>query len=258
MQKFNSSGVEIAYDVAGEGPPVLLVHGYASNSRINWGETGWVRFLTEAGRSVITFDHRGHGESEKLYDSTQYSAMIMAADANRLLAHLGIAHVDVIGYSMGARVTAFMLINHPDKVRRAVLGGLAERMIAGVPGSDAIAAAMEAEDLSTVTDLGGRAFRIFAMRTGGDLKALAACIRSSRVSIKTEALAQIKAPVMVVAGDKDELAGDIQPLVDAIPGAVGLSLPGKDHMSAVGDLQFKREALRFLDHIDVAVRTGKG
>jgi pimeloyl-ACP methyl ester carboxylesterase len=247
MQKFNSDGAEIAYDVAGEGPPVLLVHGFASNSRINWGETGWVRFLTEAGRKVITFDHRGHGESEKFYDTSKYSAMIMAEDAKRLLDHLGIEQADVIGYSMGARVTAFMLINHPQKVRRAVLAGLASRMIHGVPGSAEIAAALEAEDLSTVTDLAGRAFRIFAMRTGGDLKALATCIKSSRVKIKEEALAHIKKPVLVVVGDKDELAGDIAPLVAAIPGAIGLSLKGKDHMSAVGDLQFKREALTFLE-----------
>jgi pimeloyl-ACP methyl ester carboxylesterase len=246
MQKFNSDGVEIAYEVAGEGLPVLLVHGFASTARINWGETGWIRFLTDAGRTVITFDHRGHGESQKLYDSAQYSAMMMADDAKRLLDHLGIAVADVMGYSMGARVAAFMLISHPETVRRAVLAGLAERMIAGVPGSDAIAAALEADDLATVTDLTGRAFRIFAMRTGGDLKALAACIRSSRVKIRSDALAMVRSPVLVVAGDRDELAGDIQPLVDAIPGATGLSLAGKDHMSAVGDLQFKREALRFL------------
>ncbi len=246
MQKFNSDGVDIAYEVAGAGPPVLLIHGYASNSRINWGETGWVRWLTEAGRTVITIDNRGHGQSEKLYDPAKYSAIIMAEDAKRLLDHLSIPQADIIGYSMGARITAFMLINHPEKVRRAVMGGLAERMISGVPGAAAIAEAMEAENLSDITDLAGRAFRIFAMRTGGDLKALAACIRSSRMKIKPEALAEVKQPVMVVVGDKDMLAGDIGPLVDAIPGAKGLVLPGKDHMSAVGDLLFKREAVAFL------------
>jgi pimeloyl-ACP methyl ester carboxylesterase len=246
MQKFNSAGVEIAFDVAGEGPPVLLVHGFASNSRINWGETGWVRTLNEAGRQVIVFDHRGHGESEKLYDSEQYSALLMADDAARLLDHLGITSTDVIGYSMGARVTAFMLINHRAKVRRAVLAGLAQNLINGVPGSEEIAKALEAEDLSSVTDLQGRAFRIFAQRTQGDLKALAACIRSSRVKIKAEALALVDRPVLVVAGENDTLAGDIQPLVDAIPGARGVTLPGKDHMSSVGDLGFKRAVVEFL------------
>ncbi len=250
MQKFISDGVEIAFQVEGEGatkqPPILLIHGFASNSRINWVETGWVRTLVEDGRKVVLIDNRGHGESEKLYDSAKYSALSMADDAARLLDHLDIAEADVMGYSMGARITAFMLINHSAKVRRAVLAGLAERMIKGVPGSSEIAAALEADDLSTVTDLAGRAFRIFAMRTGGDLKALAACIRSSRIAIKTEALAGVQQPIMVVAGDRDELAGDIKPLVAAIPGAIGLSLPDKNHMSAVGDLLYKSEVLKFL------------
>ena len=78
MHKFNSDGVEIAYEVAGEGPPVLLIHGFASTGRVNWWDTGWVKTLVNAGHKVITFDHRGHGASEKLYDSEHYPAIAMA------------------------------------------------------------------------------------------------------------------------------------------------------------------------------------
>jgi pimeloyl-ACP methyl ester carboxylesterase len=249
MHKFNSDGVEIAYDVEGDAsalPPVLLIHGFASNSRVNWRETGWIKTLLEAERQVILIDNRGHGESEKLYDSAKYSALIMADDAARLLQHLNCSQADVMGYSMGARITAFMLINHPQLVRRAVLGGLAANMIAGVPGSAEIAAALEAESLDKVTDLAGRAFRIFAERTGGDKLALAACIRSSRVKIRPEALAKVTSPVLVVAGDQDELAGDIKPLVDAIPAARGVVLQNRNHMTAVGDLTYKQEVVSFL------------
>jgi pimeloyl-ACP methyl ester carboxylesterase len=249
MHKFNSDGVEVAFYLEGEAsvlPPVLLIHGFASNSRVNWRETGWIKTLLEADRKVILIDNRGHGESEKLYDSAKYSALIMADDAARLLKHLGYAQADVMGYSMGARITAFMLINHPQLVRRAVLGGLAANMIAGVPGSNEIAAALEAESLDKVTDLAGRAFRIFAERTGGDKLALAACIRSSRVKIRPEALAKVVSPVLVVAGEQDELAGDIGPLVDAITGAKGVVLQDRNHMTAVGDLTYKREAVTFL------------
>jgi pimeloyl-ACP methyl ester carboxylesterase len=249
MHKFNSDGVEIAYDVEGEGsalPPVLLIHGFASNSRVNWRETGWIKTLLEAGRQVILIDNRGHGESEKLYDPARYSSLIMADDAARLLQHLNCFQADVMGYSMGARITAFMLINHPNLVRRAVLGGLAANMIAGVPGAAEIAAALEADSLDKVTDLAGRAFRIFAERTGGDKLALAACIRSSRVKIRPEALVKVASPVLVVAGDQDELAGDIKPLVDAIPGARGVDLKERNHMTAVGDLTYKREVVTFL------------
>ncbi len=246
MHKFNSGGVEIAYQTAGEGPPVLLIHGFASNARVNWWDTGWVKTLTEAGRLVITFDHRGHGASEKLYDPALYPAAEMAEDARRLLDHLEIAQADVMGYSMGARVSAFLAIAHPARVRRAVFAGLASRMITGVGGAEAIAAALEAPTRNDGLDINARAFRIFAEQTKSDLKALAACIRSSREKITVEELASIRVPVLVVAGEKDEVAGDVDTLVKAIPGAVGVTLPNRNHMNAVGDRGYKDAVLDFL------------
>jgi pimeloyl-ACP methyl ester carboxylesterase len=246
MQKFNSDGVEIAYSDQGQGTPVLLIHGFASNARVNWEATGWVKTLLEAGYRVIAIDNRGHGESEKLYDPAQYSAPIMADDAARLLTHLGIPNAAVMGYSMGARITAFLTMLHPTRVSHAVFAGLAERMVLGVPGSDAIAEAMEAPTLDSITDMGAKSFRIFADQTKSDKRALAACIRSSRVKIKPEALAGIACPVLVVAGEVDDVAGPVQPLVDLIPGAYGIVLPGRNHMNAVGDKGFKKSVLDFL------------
>jgi pimeloyl-ACP methyl ester carboxylesterase len=246
MHKFNSGGVEIAYQTAGDGPPILLIHGFASNARVNWWDTSWVKTLTEAGRRVITFDHRGHGASEKLYDPALYPAAEMAEDARRLLDHLEIVQADVMGYSMGARVSAFLTIAHPARVRRAVFAGLASRMITGVGGAEAIAAALEAPSRNDGLDISARAFRIFAEQTKSDLKALAACIRSSREKITVEELATIRVPVLVVAGEKDEVAGDVDTLVKAIPGAVGVTLPNRNHMNAVGDRGYKDAVLAFL------------
>jgi pimeloyl-ACP methyl ester carboxylesterase len=246
MHAFNSDGVEIAYETAGQGPPILLIHGFASTGRVNWWDTGWVSTLTGAGRMVVTFDHRGHGRSEKLYDPALYPAALMAEDARRLLDHLAIPEADVMGYSMGARVAAFLAIGHPGRVRRAVFAGLASRMITGVGGAEAIARALEAPDRESVTDPGARAFRIFAEQTKSDLRALAACIRSSREKITAEELGRISVPVLVVAGEKDEVAGDVATLVTAIPGARGVTLPGRNHMNAVGDRGFKEAVLDFL------------
>ncbi len=246
MQKFNSAGVEIAFVDEGAGSPVLLIHGFASNHRVNWVGTGWTKFLRDAGYRVIALDNRGHGESEKLYDPSHYSASIMADDAARLIEHLGLGQVAVMGYSMGARIAAFLTMQRPDLVSRAVFAGLAERMVTGVAGSDAIALGLEAADIRDVTDPGARSFRIFAEQTKSDLRALAACIRSSRVKIKAEALAAIKVPVLVVAGEVDDVAGDVQPLVDMIPGAKGVVLPGRNHMNAVGDKGYKLAVLGFL------------
>jgi pimeloyl-ACP methyl ester carboxylesterase len=247
VASFQSDGVEIAYEVTGEGAPVLLIHGFASNARVNWRDTLWVKSLTDAGHRVIAHDNRGHGQSEKLYDPSDYGADEMAEDARRLLDHLEIANADVIGYSMGARLTALLAIAHPDRVRRAVLGGLAANMIRGLGGSETIARALEADDPATIADPAARGFRAFAEQTSSDLRALAACMRGgSRQAISREAIAGIACPVLVVAGDADEIAGPVAPLVAAIPNARGLALPGRDHMKAVGDRFFKQETVAFL------------
>jgi pimeloyl-ACP methyl ester carboxylesterase len=245
MHKFNSAGVEIAYHDEGEGPPVLLIHGFASNWRVNWQATGWVKTLVEAGYRVIAIDNCGHGQSEKLYDPAQYSAPMMADDAARLLEHLQIKQAKVMGYSMGARISAFLTMQRPDLVARVVFAGLAERLVTGVGGAEQIADGLEAPTLQDVKDPGAKSFRVFAEQTKSDLKALAACIRSSRVKIKSDALARISCPVLVVAGEVDDVAGQVQPLVDMIPGARGIVLPGRNHMNAVGDMTYKREALNF-------------
>jgi pimeloyl-ACP methyl ester carboxylesterase len=245
MHKFNSDSVEIAYDDAGAGDPVLLIHGFASNGRVNWVDTGWVKTLVDAGFRVITIDNRGHGESEKLYDPKFYEAAEMAEDARRLLDHLGVERCCVMGYSMGARISAFLAIMHPSRVRAAVFAGLASNMIHGVGGGAEIAKGLEAASVNDITDLGAKAFRYFAELTRSDLKALAACIKSSRVKITEEMLAQIQVPVLVVAGDQDTVSGEVAPLVAAIPGARGLVLPNRNHMNAVGDKTYKREAIAF-------------
>ncbi len=246
MQKFNSAGVEIAYEIWGQGRPVLLIHGFASSAFVNWRDTHWVKVLSEAGHQVIALDNRGHGQSEKLYDPADYSAPLMADDAKRLLDHLGLQQVDVMGYSMGARIAAFLTMTYPDRVRRAVFAGLASRMITGVGGSDEIAAALEAPTLADVTDPMAKGFRLFAEQTGSDLKALAACIRSTRVKIKEEALAAISVPVLVVAGENDDVAGDVAGLTNIIPGSKGVVLPRRNHMNAVGDRGYKDAVLAFL------------
>lgn len=249
MPQFDSEGVAIAYDVQGEGDPILLIHGFASSARVNWHDTGWVKVLTGAGYSVITFDNRGHGESGKLYDPEAYPAPVMAEDAWRLLDHLGIPQAFVMGYSMGARIGTFLTLAHPERVRALILGGLAANLIRGLGGSEAIAEALEAPSVDSIADPGARVFRIFADQTKSDRLALAACMRASRQRLDEAELAQIHMPVLVVAGERDEIAGPIDPLVSAIPGARGVVLANRNHMNAVGDRQYKTAVLEFLESI---------
>jgi pimeloyl-ACP methyl ester carboxylesterase len=246
MDRFLADGVEIAYTAEGEGEPVLLIHGFASNARANWIDTRWMAFLTSNGFRVIAIDNRGHGESQKLYNPEAYTGPAMADDARRLLDHLGIAKADIIGYSMGARLAAFLALADPSRVRSAVFAGLGANMIRGVGDPKPIEAALLAEDTSTIADPNARAFRLFADQTKSDRRALAACIVASRDRIPASDLSALRVPVLVAVGTEDLIAGPAQPLADAIPGAEVLDIPGRDHMKAVGDRVFKEGVLNFL------------
>lgn len=246
MHRFKSDGVEIAFIDEGEGAPVLLIHGFASNIVFNWTDTGWVRTLVAAGHRVIAFDNRGHGQSEKLHRVEDYGAPLMAEDARRLLDHLRIERADVMGYSMGARITAFLALNHPERVRSAVFAGLGGNMVRPMAGTGPIAAALEAPSLEQVTNPTARTFRVFAEQTGSDLQALAACIRAAREPITADAVAKLRCPVLVAVGENDVIAGPAADLAALIPGAEALVIPGRDHMRAVGDRVYKEGVVDFL------------
>ncbi len=251
LRHFSSDGVDIAFiDVAPFGPdlgePILLIHGFASNHRVNWVGPRWVETLATAGRRVVMFDNRGHGQSEKLYAPEAYRSDLMTRDAANLLAYLRIERADVMGYSMGARIASFLALEHPSLVRSLILGGLGDRLVrdGGLP--EAIAEAMEAPSLGSLTDPMQRLFRAFADQTKSDRAALAACIRGARRSLAPAEAARIAQPTLVAVGERDALAGDSSNLVALLPRAKALSIPGRDHNLAVGDKAFKVGVLHFL------------
>ncbi|HRW09216.1 MAG TPA: alpha/beta hydrolase [Caldilineaceae bacterium] len=247
MHSFSSDGVEIAYIDEGEGEPIVLIHGFASNVQTNWVSPSWVGYLRGKGYRVIAFDNRGHGRSQKLYRLEDYGAPLMAEDAGRLFDHLGIASAHVMGYSMGARITAFLCLAHPKRVKTAIFGGLGINMVRGMAGTGPIAAALEAPSISDVTNATARTFRAFAEQTNSDLKALAACIRSARAPLTREDMGQITCPVLVAVGETDVVGGSPQELAALIPGARALTIPGRDHMKAVGDRAYKEGVAAFLE-----------
>ena len=260
MQSFDSAGVAIAYldtanheSAAGAGKtPVLLIHGFASNVATNWVSANWIDTLKRQGYRVVAMDNRGHGASGKLYEVSDYGSPVMAEDARRLLDHLGIAKAHVIGYSMGARISAFLALAHPERIRSLVFGGLGINMVRGLAGTGPIAHALEAPSLNDVTNPTARTFRLFAEQTRSDLKALAACIRSARTPITKEMLATLNCPVLVAVGEDDVVGGSAEELAALIPGARAFTITGRDHMKAVGDTAHKQAVVAFLAEVEGA------
>ncbi|MGO9877315.1 MAG: alpha/beta fold hydrolase [Acidimicrobiia bacterium] len=251
MDRFASfDGTTIAYLDSGAGPDVLLLHGFAADHQLNWVAPGVVDALVTAGRRVIALDARGHGQSDKPHDQSAYEDDAMARDARALLDHLGVERVDVVGYSMGSLVSTRLVPDEP-RARSCVLGGIGGRARGPRGFSDErralLAAALETEDIDGIADPSARAFRTFADSTGADRLALAAIQRAATPTAKTR-LDRINVPTMVIAGDKDDLAGSPQDLADRIPGATARLIKGT-HLGAVADPAFPAAIVEFVTNI---------
>jgi pimeloyl-ACP methyl ester carboxylesterase len=242
---FDSDGVRLHYEVHGpeDGAPLVVVHGFASDYRLNWVGTRWQEALVGAGFRVLGLDCRGHGHSDKPHDSAAYAIGIMGRDVTRLLDHLEVPAAAYLGYSMGARIGLQVVMDSPGRVQRAVLGGIgasgsirsadaiAEAFLRGEPGDDPIAQSF---------------YRFASARATNDLTALAACIRGLQPQWDPDRLSTIHTPILVVAGDRDELAPDAPELVELIPSSRLVTIPGRDHMGAVPAREFKQAAIDFL------------
>jgi len=250
MQRFTHEGFDLAYIDQQPFPhaePTLLIHGFASSHMVNWVSTGWVKTLNDAGYRAVAIDNRGHGASTKSYEPADYTPHKMAGDASALLDHLGIRRAHVMGYSMGARIAAYLALAEPQKVATLVFGGLGSGLVDGVGEWETIASALMAEDAASVTDRRGMAFRAFADQTKSDRRALAACIAASRMELTEAEVARIAQPTLVAVGTRDDIAGSPEELAGLMPNAVSFSIVDRDHMLAVGDKTFKQRVLEFLE-----------
>lgn len=247
-------GIGIAYDVLGDGPPVLLHHGFASESQTNWVRPGVAAAVVESGRSVVLIDARGHGQSDKPHDPAAYAGGAMVRDVRALLDELGIESIDVVGYSMGAFVSmALATLDPPEgRLRSLALGGAGRGRgpNRSPEAMSAIADALEAPDKSTITDASALAFRNFAEATGADRVALAAIQRARSPQPELAVLARISVPTLVVNGERDTLVGPPESLAAAIPGASFLSVPG-DHISAVVKPEFRVALVGWLESVSL-------
>ncbi|UNE53403.1 alpha/beta fold hydrolase [Bartonella machadoae] len=248
---FEYDGLRFAYREEGTGAPILLIHGFASSARVNWYATGWFRTLTEAGYRVIALDNRGHGDSVKSYDPCFYTPQAMAGDAMKLLQHLEIPKAHIMGYSMGARISAFMALLYPTYVHSVIFGGLGIGMVTGAGNWQPVAEALLAEDLSTITNPRALMFRKFADHTKSDRRALAACIITSKQELTASEIYKIKQPALVAVGSLDEIGGEAEPLAALFPNGEALVIPDRDHMLAVGDKVYKEGVINFLSRYPI-------
>jgi pimeloyl-ACP methyl ester carboxylesterase len=258
MASVDSAGVPINYEVIGEGPPVALVHGFALSLEASWTRTGWIDFLVAQGHTVVALDCRGHGLSGKPHNPDAYEGNQMADDVIAVLDAVGLDQSALMGYSIGGAIAINLLTRFPHRVSTAVVGaaGLMSDSDAAsmIDRNAVIATALQADDVSTITDQAALFFRNFALSReaalDNDLKALGACCRRflrDLANVDEDALRRIQVPVLAVVGDRDNAnLFRVQRLVETVPGAQLVVLPGEDHFSALSSQAYKEAVAAFL------------
>ena len=256
MTEFTTAGdgVRLAFErLGGTDRPVLLVHGFGSSRNQNWNSTGWFGSLQEAGCFVVAMDCRGHGESDKPHDEAYYHHDRMTEDVCAVMDAAGIASCALVGYSMGGFIGIRVMANFGARVKSLSLGGVGAHYLDGPPISspegsrERLAAALLVEDKASITDPRARMFRSFAEQPGKDRLALAACMRAMSPPLPVETLSQLQQRVLVVCGEQDDIAGPPEPLAQAFVQGHSVSIPGRDHMTAVGERKTRRAVVDFLE-----------
>jgi pimeloyl-ACP methyl ester carboxylesterase len=227
-------------------PRVLLIHGFASNSRDTWQATGWTAALEEAGRAWTAPDLPGHGDAAKPHEPDAYRVSNLL---EYLLEAIGEEPIDVVGYSMGGALALELALSHPQLVRRLVAGGF--------DADDAVGAAAAQrlfEEISAGRQApqGGAAMGLWesvVQSPGADTVALAACLAGFAASDRRTDYDLFPGPTLLFGGTEDPLASGLPELARRLPRAQLEMLPRRDHRTAVSTGRLRRQAVAFLAEV---------
>jgi pimeloyl-ACP methyl ester carboxylesterase len=250
---FDSDGVKIHYETFGEGKPIILVHGFPLSFQLNFVGNKWVEPL-QAVRRVVGIDCRGFGESDKPHDPEAYGLQNMAGDVLRLMDHLRFDKADLLGYSMGSMISAYLLIHHSERFTSVILGGAGDLF---APGREEqmrkSADYLLIDDPSQITDPFGKTFRAIADATPNtDRLAIAACAQRLFEPFAPADFAGVDIPVLFVSGANDTEGGSPAAVAAATPGSKLILIPDTNHFTAIPDQRFKDAVVAFLKEQDEA------
>jgi len=226
-------------------PVVMAVHGFASSGLLNWHHTGWVRDLLRAGFRVIAIDQRGHGDSAKPHDPAKYSMDLLVADLLAVMDAYGVNEASIVGYSLGARVGWHAALELPDRVTRAVLGG--------IPDGDPLTRFQVDQARAHISDGSPIADRLTAAYVqmasgirGNDLEALVALVEGMRGGAQPLPENPPLQRVLFATGSEDAILEKSRALSAAAPQGSFFEIPGRNHFNAPTSRYFRDAAISFL------------
>lgn len=229
-------GVRIAFETAGRGRPLVLLHGFFGD-RTTWRDAGYVAALADR-YHLISVDARGHGASHAPHDAASYRVDRQVGDIIAVLDALNIDRAAFWGASMGGIIGMHLLARHPQRLTALIAGGAGGDAVNVHPAD----VGREAEVFRTQ----GTTPFIAALERQGQLPAwmrttmeaadpLALAALNTALADRDgvlDVLAQIHVPLLLLAGERDPQRAAIQRTASRIPTAALAELPGCGHLDA--------------------------
>jgi len=235
MPHANNQGVRIHYEVEGNGPPFVLLHGGLSNMEV-WYEMGYVKSLKEDYK-LILIDARGYGASDKPHNPEAYGMELLVADIVAVLNDLNVSKAHFLGYSMAGWVGFGIAKYAPERFNSLIIGGAhpylqdQNELDANIQllkkGKDAVIEAMEKAGMKMTPE---RRARLAA----NDYEAIAALFSAKHWRLSFEdVLPTMTMPCLVFAGEADSEYAGARECVKNMPNATFISLPGLSHFEVM-------------------------
>lgn len=236
-------GASLALHRLGAGRPVVLLHGLFSSAHVNWIKFGTAAKLADAGFECLMPDLRVHGQSAAPHDPAAYPQDVLVRDLEALVAHLGLADFDLVGFSLGSRTSARAVLAGV-RPRRLVLSGMGLEGLAGWARRQSFF--VDVIDRFGTIERGDPAFMAQAfLKTMGVDRVAARLLLGTMADTDPAELSAITMPTLVLCGDKDDDNGSAARLAQVLPDAELALIPGT-HMSSVTMPELGRELVNFL------------
>ena len=236
-------GQTLAYHTLGEGRPTLLLHGFMASTALNWTGPSLTAKIAAMGRKVIGLDFRGHGASAPHNADAAFPTNILVTDIEALLGHLGLEDVDVVSYSMGARMAVQMLVQG-FRPRKLVLGGMGDTGATTIGSRMAFFEDCLLNGEHSANPAAGKSMAAILAAQGLSPLAMLKVLKS-QVPVDPSALAAIETPILIINGQDDEDNGSPEGLAKLFGHAEARRVKG-NHMTAIGDPAFGDLICEFL------------
>lgn len=227
----DNNGVQIYYEVEGQGPPLMLVH-WASGSIQDWRIFGYVDALKDDYRLILV-DMRGHGQSDKPHDPAVYGAETQVSDIIAVLDELGIDKTNYFGYSLGGRLGWALATYAPERFNSLIIGGhiptiwddsaWADQMFAA--GVDGWAKGLE--EFARSLDLWSP--EIYPAYATADLEAIALASHGLNSASFESSLPEMHMPILLIAGTNDDFYPGMEAAAQQLPNGAFVPLNDLDH-----------------------------